>query len=184
MGRSRRTETLQRRRSLRRRKLRTREHVIADWSLHHVSGPVLRAGFTIEAHRMDYGIDAHIETFDADGAVENGLIFLQLKATDNIGSHRLANGDLSFPMEKSDLDYWAKEPYPAYLVLYDAQSDVAYWLYIQNYLRTQQIDVDTLTSATLSLHIPGTQIVGAGTPAQWRQHKADVISRIGDNLHA
>jgi hypothetical protein len=66
------------------RKLRTREHVIADLSLHHLSGPVFRAGFTIEAHHMDYGIDAHIETFDADGAVENGLIFVQLKATDNI----------------------------------------------------------------------------------------------------
>jgi hypothetical protein len=169
--------------SPRRRKSRTREHIIADLSLHHVSGPVLRAGFTIGAHHADYGIDAHIETFDADGAVENGLIFVQLKATDHIETYRLANGDLSFPVEKRDLDYWAKEPYPAYLVLYDAQADIAYWLYIQNYLRTQKIDADMLTSASLSLHIPKEQTVQAGTPAQWRQHKADVISRIGDNLH-
>lgn len=104
--------------SPRRRKLRTREHVIADLSLHYVSGPVLRAGFTIEAHHADYGIDAHIERFDADGAVENGLIFVQLKATDSIEIYRLENGDLSFPMEKRDLDYWSKEPYLAYLVLY------------------------------------------------------------------
>jgi Domain of unknown function (DUF4365) len=173
-----------RRRSPRRRKSRTRQHVIADLSLHHLSGPVLRAGFTIEAHYADYGIDAHIETFDADGAVENGLIFVQLKATDNIETYRLENGDLSFPMEKRDLDYWAKEPYPAYLVLYDAQGDVAYWLYIQNYLGTQEIDVTMVTSASLSLHIPKAQSIEAGTPAQWRQHKADVISRMGDNLHA
>jgi hypothetical protein len=108
-------------RSPRRRKSRTREHIIAELSLHHLSGLVLRAGFTIEAHHADYGIDAHIETFDADGAVENGLIFAQLKVTDNIEAYRLENADLSFPMEKRDLDYWAKEPYPAYLVLYDAQ---------------------------------------------------------------
>jgi hypothetical protein len=86
-------------------------------------------------------------------------------------------------MAKRDLDYWTKEPYPAYLVLYDAQSDVAYWLYLQNYLRAQEIDVGMLTSATLSLHIPRTQIVEARAPARWRQHKADVISRIGDNPH-
>jgi hypothetical protein len=158
--------------------------VIADLSVHHLTGLVLRAGFTIEAHHADYGIDAHIETFDADGAVENGLIFVQLKATDNIEAYRLENGDLSFPMEKRDLDYWAKEPYPAYLVLYDAQGDVAHWLYIQNYLATQGIEVAMVTSASLSLHIPKAQTVTAGTPAQWRQHKADVISRMGDNLHA
>lgn len=176
-----------RRKSQLQRKSRTREHVIADLSLHHVSGPVLRAGFTIEADHADYGIDAHIETFDADGAVENGLIFVQLKATDNIGTYRLENGDLSFPMDKRDLDYWSKEPYPAYLVVYDAQADAAYWLYIQNYLITRNIEVAMLTSASLSLHIPSAQTVQADTPFQWRQHKADVIStisRIAGNLHA
>jgi hypothetical protein len=133
---------------------------------------------------MDYGIDAHIETFDADGAVENGLIFVQLKATDNIETYRLEIGDLSYPMDTRDLDYWSKEPYPAYLVLYDAQGDLAYWLYIQNYLTTHNIEVTKLTSASLSLHIPQVQMVEPGTPAQWRQDKADVVSRIGGNLHA
>jgi hypothetical protein len=82
------------------------------------------------------------------------------------------------------LDYWSKEPYPAYLVLYDAQGDLAYWLYIQNYLTTHNIEVTKLTSASLSLHIPQVQMVEPGTPAQWRQDKADVVSRIGGNLHA
>jgi hypothetical protein len=172
-----------RRTSSRRRKTRTRQHVIADLSLHHVAGPVLRAGFTIEAQHHDYGIDAHIETFDTAGAAENGMIFLQLKATDTIDTYRLANGDFSFPMDMRDPDYWAREPYPAYLVLYDAQGDVAYWLYIQSYLQTQNIAAVGMLQTTLSLHIPRSQIVGVRTPAEWRQHKAEVISRIGSNLH-
>src|SRR6266566_9255964 len=83
MAQSRRTRSPRTRRSPRQRKLRTREHVIADLSLYHLSGPVLRAGFTIEAH---------------------GLIFVQLKATDNIETCRLTNGDLSFPIDIRDLD--------------------------------------------------------------------------------
>jgi hypothetical protein len=98
------------------RKIRTRDHVIADLSFHHVTGPILRAGFTIEVPRVDYGIDAHVETFTAEGLAENGTIFLQLKATDNISSYRVENGDLSFPMDTRDLDYWAKEHFPAYQI--------------------------------------------------------------------
>ncbi len=167
----------------RRRKSRTREHVIADLSLHFVAGYVLRAGYTIEAHYQDYGIDAHIETFDGDGEVENGLIFVQLKATDTIARYRMGDGDLSFPMETRDLNYWAKEPYPAYLVLYDAPADAAYWLYIQKYLADHAIDVALVESTSLSLHIPNAQTLEPGTPALWRQHKADVISKTGGNLH-
>lgn len=167
-----------------RRKLRTREHIIADLSLHHLSGPVLRAGFTIEAHHTDYGIDAHIETFDKDGAVENGLIFVQLKATDDIKNYRLENGDISFPMDTRDLNYWVKEPYPAYLVVYDAKADLANWLYIQNHLMAQGIDPAALPTLSLSLRMPSAQIVVADTPAQWRRQKEQVISRMGENLHA
>jgi hypothetical protein len=183
MAQWRRSRSPRSRRPPQQRKLRTRDHVIADLSLHHLSGFVLRAGFTIEAHHVDYGIDAHIETFDANGEIENGLIFVQLKATDNIETYRLTDGDLSFPMDIRDLDYWTKEPYPAYLVLYDAERDIAYWVYIQNYLETQAVNLSGVQSASLSLHIPSTQTVQAGTPARWRQHKADALSRMGEIPH-
>jgi Domain of unknown function (DUF4365) len=165
------------------RKIRTRDHVIADLSFHHVTGPILRAGFTIEVPRVDYGIDAHVETFTAEGLAENGTIFLQLKATDNISTYRVENGDLSFPMDTRDLDYWAKEPFPTYLILYDAKADVAFWLYIQNYLETEGIDVATIPTKSVSFRIPAAQTVQADTPGRWRQHKSDVISNMARIPH-
>jgi hypothetical protein len=38
-------------------KRRTREHIIADLSVHHVEGPILRVGFTVERFIQDYGLD-------------------------------------------------------------------------------------------------------------------------------
>src|SRR5262245_34338564 len=63
------------------RKRRTREHVIADRSVHHVEGFVLRCGWTVERTRHDYGIDLFRETYHVDGEVENGWVSFQLKAT-------------------------------------------------------------------------------------------------------
>ena len=66
------------------RKRRTREHVIADLSVHHVEGFVLRCGWTTERSSHDYGIDLYMETYNADGEVENGRVTFQLKATDSL----------------------------------------------------------------------------------------------------
>ena len=39
------------------RKKRTREHIIADLSAHHVEGHILRCGCTAERIVHDYGMD-------------------------------------------------------------------------------------------------------------------------------
>jgi len=66
------------------RKRRTREHIIADLSVHHVEGFVLRCGWTVERTRHDYGIDLIMRTYRARGEVQNGEVFFQLKATDSL----------------------------------------------------------------------------------------------------
>jgi hypothetical protein len=45
------------------RKRRTREHVLADLSVHHVEGPILRCGFAAERVRHDYGVDLYMTTY-------------------------------------------------------------------------------------------------------------------------
>jgi hypothetical protein len=49
------------------RKQRTRQHVIADLSVHHVERFILEQGHT--AHRLgsDYGYDLLMSTFDEQG---------------------------------------------------------------------------------------------------------------------
>ena len=67
-----------------RRKRRTRAHVIADLSVHHVEGFVLRCGWTVERTRHDYGIDLFMQVYNADGEVQSGRALFQLKASDSL----------------------------------------------------------------------------------------------------
>ena len=65
-------------------KRRTREHVIADLSVNHVEHQVLLCGWTAERRIHDYGLDLTVWTYDADGFIEAGEIYVQLKATDHL----------------------------------------------------------------------------------------------------
>src|SRR5262249_11030256 len=66
------------------RKRRTREHVIADLGVNFVERQALLCGYTVEKIVHDYGYDLLLFTFDAKGYVENGFVFLQVKATDSL----------------------------------------------------------------------------------------------------
>src|SRR4051812_32165437 len=109
------------------RKRRTREHVIADLSVNHVERMVLRAGFVVHEYRHDYGIDMEISTFDKNGEVEPGVIYVQVKATDDMPRMRRERA-LSLAIDERDLRAWAMRLHPVILVLYDAQRDLAYWI--------------------------------------------------------
>jgi hypothetical protein len=65
------------------RKRRTREHVIADLAVNHVERYVLRRGHTMQRIASDYGLDNFVITYGRTGAVENGLFWFQIKATDH-----------------------------------------------------------------------------------------------------
>jgi hypothetical protein len=121
-----------RRRTPRDRKLRTREHVLADLSANFVEKQALLCGFAVERMRFDYGIDLMVRTFNRRGEVENGELFFQLKATDRIG--RIGGGNaVSCRIERAHLRHWLNEWDPVVLALYDARADGAYWLFVQGY---------------------------------------------------
>jgi len=54
------------------RKQRTRQHVIADLSVHHVEGFILEEGHTAQRLSSDYGYDLILWTFDERGYPEPG----------------------------------------------------------------------------------------------------------------
>src|SRR5438552_8139828 len=100
------------------RKKRTRGHIIADLSAHHVEGPILRCGFTAERVVHDYGVDLYMTTYTAQGEVENDVVLFQLKGTDRL--LRTPNGsEVVFRLDRADLDWWLAETFPVILVVYD-----------------------------------------------------------------
>lgn len=140
------------------RKRRTREHIIADLSVNHVERWVLRCGWTAERKRHDYGIDLFMETYNPNGEVENGWVRFQLKATDTL--KKSADGTvISLRLQWRDLLYWLNEGEPVILVLYDAQQDTAYWLYVQDYFRRIHWAARAAAATTVTVHVPASNVL-------------------------
>ena len=91
-GEAREAASVPKKRSKTARKKRTREHVIADLSAHHVAGHILRCGFTAEHIIHDYGIDVFMTTYNDRDEI---LIGVRL---------HLDNGGV---MSRAEFDQWA-----------------------------------------------------------------------------
>jgi hypothetical protein len=135
------------------RKRRTREHIIADLSVNHVERHILLCGWTVQRAAHDYGIDLEMRTYDRQGEIENGQVYLQLKATDHLKVS--ADGqEIPWRLERADLCAWIEEPWPVIVVVYDAAADTAYWLYVQAYFAKQKGFNAKRGSRTVTVRIP------------------------------
>lgn len=145
--------TMARRRGPTERKLRTREHVLADLSANYVEKQALLCGFTTRREQQDYGIDLVVQTFNKRGEVESSRIHFQLKATDRL-TLRADGHSITLRIERADLAHWLAEPIPVVLVVYQAKTDVAYWLYVQHHFQSLA-DFDLARcGARISVSIP------------------------------
>lgn len=143
------------------RKRRTREHIIADLSVNHVERLVLRCGWTVERTRFDYGIDLDMHTYSSRGEVENGKVRFQLKATDVL--KKSADGSfLAVRLEWRDLLFWVNELEPVILILYDAQGDKAYWLYVQDYFRHVHWKARVKSASKVTIRISTANLLDEG----------------------
>lgn len=163
------------------RKTRVRKHIIADMSLHHLSYITVSCSFTIEPTSADYGYDATIYTFDDNGEYENGNIFVQLKATDVIKLDK-KNNAVKFRISKRDILTWEEEPFPVYLVVFDAKSEKAYSLYLQNYFEANNISSATVKGHTKQVLIPFVELDMAAIKV-WRNEKNAVLAQLGAVVH-
>jgi hypothetical protein len=121
-----------RRRAPAERKLRTREHVLADLSVNYVEKQALLCGFSALRVQPDYGIDLMVQTFNPHGEVETGWLLFQLKATDRIKAVDRGQA-LSCRLERAHLRHWLRESHPVVVALYDSRSDLADWLLVSRY---------------------------------------------------
>ena len=139
------------------RKLRTREHVLADLSINHVERQILLRGFASNRLTTDYGIDMLMYTYTDVGELERGHALFQVKATDRL--QVLQDGQtIVSRIEVADLKAWEDERVPVILVVYDGQNDKAYWLFIQAYLAEKNVSGDDLLTAQdrVTVRIPRT----------------------------
>jgi Domain of unknown function (DUF4365) len=163
------------------KKRRTRQHIIADLSVNFVERAVLLCGHTAQRISNDYGTDLLITTYDSNGEVENGLIFVQLKATDTLAL--LSDQEtIAFKVKRADLELWLREPAPYILILYDAQQEAAYWLYVQAYFQQQGIEISTL-SETYTLHLKKQNILGTETIQKFAAYKDAILQQSQEVIH-
>ncbi len=154
--------------------------MIADLSVNYVERFVLLCGHTIEKFTSDYGYDLIICTYSDNGELENGNIYVQLKATENI---RLTDGgqSASFSLEKKDLVTWLSEPLPVILIVYDAVRDCAYWLYIQEYFENKKnFDIKKVKKYQ-NVSIPVKNRVSRRSVIKFVKFKKNILKQIDKN---
>ena len=135
------------------RKLRTRGHVLADLSINHVERQVRLCGCSVQRMHSDYGYDLVMSTFNAMGEIEEGIVFFQVKATDDLPL--LADGRIvSWGVNRRDLLLWLNEAYPVVLVVYDGRRNRAFWLHVQADFADHRSADLFLAGETIHVHLP------------------------------
>jgi hypothetical protein len=158
------------------RKRRTREHVIADLSANHVERHALLCGHSVERVAHDYGTDLWIATYNREGELENGEIRVQLKATDHV---KLISGGrfIALRVDRKDLDFWVEQTMPFILILYDAQADRAFWLYVQAHFAGGPGLKRKRAGARVTVRIPTANVVSPAAIEMFAEYRNKVVAQ-------
>lgn len=156
------------------RKLRTREHVVADLSYNFLERKVLERGHWLDAPINDYGIDATMFHHNLKGEIENGEVRFQLKAREQVGVSRDGTW-ISQRVEIKDLHYWYYELYPVILVVYDAGRNRAVWLHLQQYVSEHPAIMES-DAATATVRIPAKNTLTIQAIDRFRKLSLDTLA--------
>jgi hypothetical protein len=161
-------------------KKRSRSHIIADLSVNHVEYHILKRGFSVERIQKDYGYDLQMYSYDNHGEFENGVVYLQLKATDNIEGYEKKRGiSYSFSFEGEHLETWLGELMPVILVLFDVSNEIAYWVYVQDYFETQKIRLNP-DQKTVTIDFEKSKVVDLQSVSCWKEFKNKILLQLKD----
>ncbi|HEY7153757.1 MAG TPA: DUF4365 domain-containing protein [Gemmataceae bacterium] len=157
------------------RKQRTRQHVLADLSVHYVEGFILAEGHTVQRLERDYGYDLLFFTYDEEGYVEPGFLLLQLKAAETL---QTVGSDYVFDLDIRDYNLWMLEEVPVILFLFDATRRRAYWLDVQRYFREEETRRPKKGTKTVRVRVPMRQAVNRRAIAIMRKLKQGPHGRV------
>ncbi|MUH00995.1 DUF4365 domain-containing protein [Scytonema sp. UIC 10036] len=159
------------------RKKRPREHIIADLSVNFVERYIFLCGYSVERIEYDYGYDLQIFTYDENGEIENGQIYVQLKATNSL--IKLVDTEtVTFKLTRSDLELWLNEPMPCILIIYDVQMNEAYWLYLQAYFETlEKFDLEQVRESVV-VRVPKKNVLNQESIKKFATFKNDILKQL------
>lgn len=156
------------------RKKRTRQHVIAAQSVNYVERFIVDEGHTAERWANDYGYDLVLYTYDQEGYVEEGSVYLQLKSSESLKASR---DKFVFDMDLRDYARWTREPMPVILILFDASKRRAYWLYVQRYFVEDPSRKPRQGVRTVRIRVPRRQVVNRMAIKAMRTYKQRVLQQ-------
>jgi hypothetical protein len=163
------------------KKTRTREHILADLSINYAERFVLLCGFSAERVSHDYGYDLIVVTYNDSGEVENGQIYVQIKATDRLKLSRDGK-TISVRVSRRDLAHWLREPYPVILIVYDGRNDLAFWLYVQAYFESRP-SREMFSSEEVAIRIPASQRLNRRAVKKLARYKDRILEQVGGWIH-
>lgn len=134
--------------------------------MNFVERQALACGFSIERVTHDYGIDALLFTYSAEGEIENGHVEIQVKATEH-PNYVDGGASLAIRIQAADIAYWQFQPMPVILVVYDATREQAFWIHIQESLQSENTLKSDQDRVTVRLSV--TQLL---TPAAMRHFQS------------
>jgi hypothetical protein len=149
--------------------------VIADQSVNHVERLIIDEGHTAQRLEKDYGYDLILFTYDEQGYVEPGLVWLQLKAAETlqaVGSHYV------FDLDIRDYNLWMREDMPVILILFDASRRRAYWADVQGYFHKEATRRPKKGSKSVRVRIPKRQLLTRRALARMRELKWAARARL------
>ena len=149
--------------------------MIAAKSGNHVERCILDKGHSAERVASDYGYDLVMFTYDEQGYVEEGSVYLQLKASDRLDA---SGDDFVFDLDVRDYRLWTAEPMPVILILYDASTRRAYWLYVQRYFADDPSRSPGRRAKTVRVRVPKRQVVTPAAIRQMRAFKQTVLGQL------
>jgi hypothetical protein len=138
----------------------------------------LRCGYAVDRVWHDYGLDLAVFTFDRQGYLEVGVLWMQLKATDHLKKVQGGNVVL-VRLDRRDVLAWIAEVYPVILVIYDGAHDRAYWLSIQDYFADKQA-FGKLRGKTITIRIPAANLLSEKAMRTFAQEKAALLAPPGE----
>jgi hypothetical protein len=156
------------------RKQRTRQHVIADQSISHVERIVLDAGHTAQRLTPDYGYDLVLFTYNQQGYLEPGSIYVQIKAGETLEA---VGADYAFDLDIRDYNLWMLEEMPVILILFAASRRRAYWLWVQNYFSKDTARQPRKRAKSVRVRVPRRQSVTRRAVGRWRNFKQQALQR-------
>jgi hypothetical protein len=158
------------------RKRRTRAHIIEDLGFNYVERQVLLAGYTVERIKYDYGYDGYLQTFNGNGELEAGNVFMQLKSTDNLKLIEKEQTSIVFDLAIRDLEVWLMGNGMMLLVLYDAQLERAFFVDLKDYFAENRYDRINARKF-VRIYIPLTNILDSISLKKLRELKNSTYGR-------